>query len=272
MDISTKLGNDLNYYFNNLEYGENQKGKIIKYLKTVIHSYIKDIITPTTDDKTINMIYRIEKSLSNIKKPSFKPVNIGLTEIELKTLYDLDLTSIRRLDTTRDVFLIGCYTALRYSDYSRIKPEHIDGNWIKINTQKSDKTVLIPIRPELKTILEKYNFQLPTISSQKLGDYSKELGKIAGINKPIEYKHTKGGNTVTEFKPKYQLIKTHTGRRTGASLMYYSGIPAKDIMTITGHSKLKDFENYIIPDEEGIKKRLMQNPYFKGYKTKLKVI
>ena len=68
MDISTKLGNDLNYYFNNLGYGENQKGKIIKYLKTVIHSYIKDIITPTTDDKTINMIYRLTFRSQNILK------------------------------------------------------------------------------------------------------------------------------------------------------------------------------------------------------------
>ena len=46
-----------------------------------------------------------------------------LTDAEIRRIYELDLDG--ELALVRDAFLIGCYSALRESDYSRIKPHHI---------------------------------------------------------------------------------------------------------------------------------------------------
>jgi integrase len=77
------------------------------------------------------------------------------------------------------LFLIGCYTGLRYSDYSNIKPENIDikNNLLKIKTKRQDTTVAIPLHTVVNSILKKYNYVLPkSISNQKTNDYLKELG------------------------------------------------------------------------------------------------
>lgn len=48
-----------------------------------------------------------------------KKALIYLTKDELKHIYDLPLTGMK--EKARDLFLIACYTALRYSDFSKIK-------------------------------------------------------------------------------------------------------------------------------------------------------
>ncbi len=46
--------------------------------------------------------------------------NIYLTESEIRAIADLDLSGDKHKDIARDVFLVGCYTAQRFSDYSTI--------------------------------------------------------------------------------------------------------------------------------------------------------
>ena len=64
---------------------------------------------------------------SYLKSPQireeYKAKEIYLTKDELSALYDMPLNGFE--EQVRDVFLIGCFTALRYSDYSRIKKENI---------------------------------------------------------------------------------------------------------------------------------------------------
>lgn len=52
---------------------------------------------------------------------SDKAVEIYLTEAELQSLADMELTGLE--DQVRDIFLIGCYTCQRISDYNNIQPE-----------------------------------------------------------------------------------------------------------------------------------------------------
>ena len=44
----------------------------------------------------------------------------------------LDLSSDERLAKTRDLFLIGCYSGLRYSDYTKLQKDHFKGDFIHI--------------------------------------------------------------------------------------------------------------------------------------------
>lgn len=54
---------------------------------------------------------------------------------------------------------------------------------------------------------------------------------------------------VRETFPKNELIKTHTARRTGATLMYLAGMDIYDIMKITGHTSPAVLKKYIRADE-----------------------
>lgn len=54
---------------------------------------------------------------------------------------------------------------------------------------------------------------------------------------------------VRETFPKNELIKTHTARRTGATLMYLAGMNIYDIMKITGHTSPAVLKKYIRADE-----------------------
>jgi len=207
---------------------------------------------------TLNDIHRIEREIKLILKPDDETIFVVLDENEIQRLFDLDLTGIPHYSRARDIFLAGCYTALRHSDYSRIGPEHIKGNHLEIITYKNQKKVRIPIRPELRTILNKWENRIPKMTSQELGRYIKEIG-------------SKGGRDIDSIKYKYELITTHTARRSAATNMYYSKMTVKDIMAITGHSKIETLEMYIGKDDQKRDQRIQESSFFKG-SSHLKVV
>ena len=128
---------------------------------------------------------------SNTKFQFFKGVseqsdNISLSEDELDSLARFNFSSQPRLERVRDLFLVGCWTGLRFSDFTSIRKENIFGGMITITQHKTDDPVIIPVHPVFKTIWERYEGNLPSnISNQKFNDYIKEVCKIVGINSRI---------------------------------------------------------------------------------------
>jgi integrase len=173
--------------------------------------------------------------------------SIYLNEQELKALENLNLSNNKRLEKVRDLFLIGCYTGLRYSDYSRITSEHLKGDFIEITQTKTGDRVVIPIHPTIKGILKKYNGQLPkSYSNQKTNQSLKEIGKqLPELQKTVLISYTKGGLTVNENFAKWQLLTTHTARRSFATNEYLAGTPTLTIISTTGHRSEKSFLKYI---------------------------
>lgn len=47
--------------------------------------------------------------------------NISLTESEVNKINNLDLSDIPELIPSRDLFIIGCWTGLRFEDLSSVK-------------------------------------------------------------------------------------------------------------------------------------------------------
>ncbi len=96
-------------------------------------------------------------------------------------------------------------------------------------------------------LLIKYNMELPVISEQKFRDYLKEIFKIAGFT-ALTNKSIKIGNRVYEQEvPIYELLSTHTARRSFITIMLNNGVPAKAIMKITGHKSINNFQLYYRP-------------------------
>lgn len=261
-DITIDFYDDFVSFFTCKNYSPNTIGRHIKNLKVIMRD---------AHDKGLHDNTEFERK--RFKTIQVDSPSIYLSQKELDLLYNLDLSDRITWELARDVFLVGCYTALRYSDYSRISAQHIkhreEGTFIEIITKKTGESVLIPVRPELYTILKKYKFNLPKTYEQKVNSRIKEVAAMAGINESIEIEQIKGGMKVKRTIPKNELIKTHTARRTGATLMYLARIPLTDIMKITGHKTIRNLEKYIRVTKEETAKRLLMNPFFQG-KTEMK--
>ncbi len=223
-------------------------------------------------DEGLHSNIEIERKKFRVLREETKQVYCN--EEELDRLYKLDLSDNPHLEKARDIFLIGCYTAQRFSDYTRINKDNIrmlqkGVEVIELIQQKTGERVTIPIHWKLKKILEKYDYNLPKIYEQKLNKYIKEIAKLAGINEPVEMIEFKGALKVNRRVPKYEMIKTHTARRSGCTNMYLAGIPTIDIMKISGHKTEKEFLKYINVTKEETARSLANHPYFISSKMKL---
>lgn len=176
-------------------------------------------------------------------------------------------------ERARDLFLIGCYTAQRFSDYSRYRPEHIKTTSngtkvIDIVTKKTKQRVIIPfLFPELDILLKKYNYKSPKTYEQDLNEQIKEVGKMANLTEDIIITERMGGKIEEKIYIKNELIKTHTARRSGATNLFKMGYAPLEIMKITGHTSEAIFMKYIkVTKEENAE--LMMSKIKKPQKNK----
>jgi len=191
--------------------------------------------------------------------------SIYLNEEELKIIYDLDLSKNNRLEQQRDLFIIGCYTGLRFSDLAQLQPENIIRNRtrLRIKTAKTGEIVEVPLKKMVINILEKYEWELPkSISDQKMNDYLKEIGQQAGLTEKVVKAITRGGSRETKHHEKWELIMVHTARRSFATNAYLSGVPTISIMKLTGHTAEKSLMKYIKISQEQNADLLSQHPFF----------
>ncbi len=193
---------------------------------------------------------------------------IYLTGEELEALYAMELEG--EDSDVRDVFLVGCYTSQRFSDYSRIRKSDIsfhDGIGIITLTQrKTDTEVSIPIlNDNLIRILERHGYELPRVENVALNKRIKEILKRLSDSVPslaedvptrlrldqrrkeargeVTFRRDKNGEALI---PRYDLVTTHTARRTGITLMYLSRLlDSHEMMSISGHKTESVFHDYI---------------------------
>lgn len=251
---------DLNFYDKFVRYliGQN-------YTKNTIGGFIKTLkifMNEACERKyTKNLEYR-NKKFKVMEEPVEK---IYLSQKELEIIYSLNLNEDKRLEKVRDLFIVACYTGLRFSDLTQVKPENIinDGTQIRIRTEKTSELVIIPIHKYIKQILLKYGGQLPpVISNQKMNKYIKELGEMAGIDETVKIAITRGGKTATDLYSKFDLITTHTARRSFSTNAFLMSVPTISIMKITGHRTESSFMKYIRISQEENANKLVNHPFF----------
>lgn len=81
---------------------------------------------------------------------------------------------------------------------------------------------------------------------KKTNKYLKELGEmVESFHAKTSASITKGGVNISKNYKKFELITTHTARRSFASNLYLHGLPSSTIMKITGHRTEKAFMRYI---------------------------
>ena len=198
---------------------------------------------------------------------------IYLSKDEIQALFDMPLTGFD--ETVRDVFLIGCYTGLRYSDLSRITESCIGKTEngtpvIRINQHKTKNPVIIPILDDnLIVLLKKYDYNVPKlwdvslnrnikntleVLSKSVPSLAKEERTILTLpEKRMEEEARRKGEELFKYdkegfpiKARWEMVSLHTARRTFITNVYLSGkFSTEFMMKLSGHTKYDTFKRYV---------------------------
>lgn len=218
-------------------------GKTIKQLRIFLNNRMRrKIISPI--------------NLEDFKGMDEEPDAIYLNWDEITRVYQADLSKYPHLEKYRDLFVFGCLTGLRFSDFSTVEPEDVRNRMLYKKQEKSDHLVVIPLRDEANYIfIHKFKRKIPKITNPDFNYYIKEVVKIAGITELIKFSHKRGNKDIIEVRPKSAWVTSHTCRRSFCTNEFLAGTPVDLIMKISGHKNLRDFYRYIriTPEEAGLK-------------------
>ena len=242
------------------------------YMVTSINKYIicfKAMIQNAMDQELHNNLIALRAFSKKKIQETDKAKEIYLTKAELQALYEMPLEGLK--DKVRDVFLVGCYTCQRFSDYARLEKENFTTTAkgtkvVRIVQEKTGNDVVIPIlNDNLLHIAEKYGYDIPKVNDVILNRYIKQILKELSSTVPslarkertlltmkerekekqglVSFERDNKGNVI---KPRYELVSSHTARRSGITNLYLSGnFDTYQMMSISGHKDEKTFYEYI---------------------------
>ena len=242
------------------------------YMVTSINKYIicfKAMIQNAMDQELHNNLIALRAFSKKKIQETDKAKEIYLTKAELQALYEMPLEGLK--DKVRDVFLVGCYTCQRFSDYARLEKENFTKTAkgtkvVRIVQEKTGNDVVIPIlNDNLLHIAEKYGYDIPKVNDVILNRYIKQILKELSSTVPSlarkertlltmkEREKEKQGLVSFErdnkgyvIKPRYELVSSHTARRSRTTNLYRSGnYDTHQMISISGHRDEKTFYEYI---------------------------
>lgn len=152
------------------------------------------------------------------KKPLF--------EHELKELREVELCE--RLDRVRDLFIFSSYTGLSYCDvmafdYATMTKE-VDGmRYIDGSRIKTGATYFTPILPPAQKVLEKYDYDLPAITNEKLNVYLHEIEHLLSFKTHLTF---------------------HLARHTFGTLLVNKDVPYTHLAKMMGHKNIRITQLY----------------------------
>lgn len=179
---------------------------------------------------------------------------IYLTRDELDRFRALTFTpSERALEQVRDVFLLCCFTGLRFSDAKKLRWSDVKADHLEVVTKKTADAIRIELNAHSRALLDKYRPAradknapvLPCISNDKTNGHLKTISRLAGIDEATRRVYFRGTERVEDVVPKWTIISTHAARRTFVVTALQLGIPAEVIMRWTGHSSYSAMRPYI---------------------------
>lgn len=290
-DITFDFYDDYKRFLIYKNYAPNTIARHIKDMKTILYA-AKDIHYTTRDDFTSRKWSADREDVDNIYLTTERIKQMAAFDMsdyaamkERVKLYAKDkeeekslIHALKRdvyrknLNEARDVFVMGCLTGQRVSDYKRINNGMIEtivgeDKFIHLIQVKTNKDVYVPYIKEMETILNRYDGVLPKVWDQHLNERIKVVGLLLGWTEPAGLEEHRGLLRYTSDKRFCDAIKTHTARRSFATNAYKAGVPLSAIMAVTGHSSEEMLKRYL---KLGSKERaLLAAAEFKKIKTAL---
>lgn len=235
---------DLAFEDINLEFYDNYKRFIIESGLAGIPGFNEHI-------KVVKATMRLamDKRLHNntdfqhklFKKIPVKTNKIYLTEDEIHSLEELDLSHDEALNREKDRFLASYYFLTRYSDSVRLRRkdffERSGKQYLRYFQKKTNKECVVPVKPVAWSILERRGFNLSGDTNQEANRKLKTIAAMAGI-----HTHTGEGD---RYGPKWKFVTTHTARRSAATHLALQGVNLKIIADLGGWEKIETLRSYL---------------------------
>jgi integrase len=165
------------------------------------------------------------------------------------------------LKKVRDIFIIGCTVALRFSDLMKLKRSNLvqagGETTLVLFTEKTGSEIRIPLPGYVLEIINRNKrktgkYLFPRLSSTNINIQVKKLVKKAGWDHTqpkyiccrgkMQELRSKTGNT-WKF---YEHITAHTMRRTAITTLLMMGVDENIVRKISGHAPgSKEFYKYV---------------------------
>ena len=231
-------------------YKENTVGVHVKDLKAVMNEAYRRKLHSNTDYR---MFY----------KPQTEVDRVFFTEEEIRRMYGLSLPPMQ--EKVRDIIVLGCYVAQRHGDYSVITKDDIkEDGYIHITQRKGGNRIVIPVHPVVREILDKYGGYPPVLSQQVVNREIKKIAREAGITEKIQVTEIKGGEKSVRYREKWEMVSTHTARRSGITNALLAGVPRQECMYLSGHRSESAFNRYVCITRRQYADRLAGMEFFGG--------
>ncbi len=243
----------LDYFFTQRNLYDNAVGSNIKAFNTLFN-YMREVKLLDIGNYQENfMVFK-----ENIQVIALEPHHLVklINDGEIYNALPLHLQKIR------DRFVFGTCIGLRISDFNRLTKDNlrtIKGNIYLVNTSsKTNTETCVKLPVYCIEILERYknnsNKLFPSCSEQKFNKHIKEVCKLYGFNETIIKKREQRGKAIVQYKDPitkehyklYELITTHSMRRSCITSLLQLGTSERVVRAISGHAQhSKSFNRYI---------------------------
>jgi len=188
--------------------------------------------------------------------------DIYLDESKIERIYKQKVSN-KQYDLARDWFVLDCRLGLRVSDLQRVTMKDFEGKHFQFVNQKTGAHVAIPIHQNVKAIIKKHKGLPTAISDQKLNQYIKEVAQLAKLNDKFIYKITKGGKLQVFTYREWQMVSSHTCRRSFITNLLKMGIPHAQVMRLAGIKRYETLMRYFKQTPEEAAQEVGKHEFFK---------
>lgn len=150
-----------------------------------------------------------------------------LTEEEMAAFESIRPLRGSVMEVAHDLFIFQMYTGLSYGDMQAFDMKDyrlIDGTWRNVGERiKTGVPYVSQLLPPAVAILEKYNYQLPTLGNAEYNHSLKALGMACGITRPLH---------------------SHMARHTFATFALRQGVKIENLARMLGHTNITQTQRY----------------------------
>lgn len=190
---------------------------------------------------------------------------VFLTWDELMRVWDYTPpSSAPWLGQVRDIFCFCAFTSCRYSDAEDLRWADVFERSFFIVSRKTGDPLEIDLNKWSREILERSRGReypdgrvLPQITNQVANRALKRIARECGICSPVRRTVYDASGRREEIRPKWELVGTHTARRTFICNALMMGIPPNVVMKWTGHSSYNAMRPYI-DVADGVRREAME--------------
>jgi len=152
-------------------------------------------------------------------------------------------------------FLCEYYCLARSSDIRQLTTENIQGDFITYVSQKTKVATTVPLH---KNFIKYFKQRGQTLDRASFNRIIKRICMNCGINEEVKlFYHGK-----VQIRKKYELIGSHTARRSGATELAKRDVPIATISKLMNHTNTLITSRYIFADTRNLGEEAMS--FFTG--------